>query len=160
MNEQAQQKIGQLIEPEPVTFSFAAPGWTFLLIIFILAITILVMQAYINYRRNRYRREAIAFINNLYANSVEDASWILYKTLETLKRVSFVSYGRKEQAHLFGNQWLVFLEEKNKGQQVFSDKVKVMISQAIYNGKSLNLSAQQLEMLREESINWIKSHHV
>ena len=151
--------IGELIEPSPVSFSFNAPGWYLLLMLFALLLLIAGIRQIIRYRKNKYRREAIALLQTM-AQSHSPNAHKLFKTLEILKRVAIISYGREEQAALNGHSWLAFLGRKNKDKAVFSPDIEEVVLYAVYRGSHIKLSPVDMDLLHEESITWIKSHHV
>ncbi|WP_430817842.1 DUF4381 domain-containing protein [Carboxylicivirga sp. RSCT41] len=159
MQETTINTIGELMEPAPVPFSFEAPGWYILLTLFGLLLIIAVIRQIIRYRKNKYRREAVALLKAL-AQSHSPGAHKLFKTLEILKRVAIHSYGREEQTALNGLSWLTFLERKNKDKAVFSPDIEKVVLDSVYRGSHIKLSPVDMDLLQEESITWIKSHHV
>lgn len=147
------------MEPEAIGFSLAAPGWTILLALLLLILLIYGILRYVRYRKNKYRREALILIQKTMESS-QNANKKLYSIGQTLKQVALVSYGRAEQANLQGILWLDFLALKNKGDKVFSPEVSQLFHQSLYQGRLADISPSALDALHNESINWIKSHHV
>lgn len=151
--------IGELIEPNPVSFSLLTPGWFFICLLFIILLIYIAARQYFKYQRNKYRREAILLINTI-MQSDEKESTKLFKTAETIKRVAFISYDREEQAMLHGLNWLNFLAEKQKNKDFFSPEVKQLLSHSLYRGSQIDKRANNLTLLKNECINWIKKHDV
>lgn len=159
MNESYNHTIGQLIEPEPIGFNFGAPGWIILGIILLIGIFIYGIIRFIRHQRNKYRREALTQIEVVRKSGLE-LPVQLYKAAETIKNVALISYGRKQQAELYGQAWLEFLKEKNKGNKIFSAQVEPLYIQSLYKGKLADITKSDLESFFDESINWIKTHYV
>ena len=64
-SKQVPNELGSLMEPDPLAFSFAMPGWYFLGGLFIL---VLALSSYIGlrkYKRNAYRRNALSQVDEL-----------------------------------------------------------------------------------------------
>ena len=57
MNDQ----FGNIIEPDPVAFSFAAPGWAMLVIAMVVIMIITVAVWLYRYHKNEYRRNEYQF---------------------------------------------------------------------------------------------------
>ncbi len=158
MNELDTNTIGELMEPDPIGFSFAAPGWTMLFVLFLLALAMFALWKLYKYNKNKYRRLALAEISAMDIGQ-EHCSVIIYNTLSLLKRVAITAYGRDNLASIQGLQFLQFLQAKieNPG---FSEESEKIFTKHIYEGNQANVSLEQLELLQIESINWIKMHHV
>ncbi len=158
MNELDTNTIGELMEPDPIGFSLAAPGWTILLVLFLLALTIFALWKLYKYNKNKYRRLALAEMSAIDFEQ-EQYSVIIYNTLSLLKRVAITAYGRDNLASIQGLQFLRFLQTKIKGPG-FSEGSEKIFTKHIYEGNQASVSSEQLELLQIESINWIKMHHV
>lgn len=159
MNQIEVDTIGTLMEPDPVRFSFLAPGWGYLLLLLLLVLAVYGLLIYLRYQKNRYRREAIRLINSI-SESEEPGHLRLYQVAETVKRVSIQTYGRTGLAEVNGKEWMEFLDARSKGRSVFSEDSRKVFSEDLYRGESAGLSASDLKELIKESITWIKVHHV
>ena len=159
MDEPIEMKIGELIEPDPIGFGFGAPGWTILVAILFMGVVVYGIVLLLRYQRNKYRREAITFLQ-LVSSSPDNNNQKLYKLAETLKRVALLSYGRVQQAGLYGTPWLNYLAERNKGKRVFSQDIEVAYIQSLYKGKLAEVNQVELDSMYAEGMYWIKSHHV
>ena len=151
--------IGELIEPEPITFGLGAPGWYMLLGIVVLASLVYLFIAYRTYRRNKYRRVALQMLQTI-KHAGFPSHHYLFRIAEVLKRVSITTYGRGELAPLNGTDWLGFLKNSNRGKSNFSEPVMDLLTRRLYQGEKLSLSDQEMEALYQESIHWIKKHRV
>jgi hypothetical protein len=57
--------IGQLIEPDPIGYSFNTPGWYMVLVLLMLVAIIIGIVQYRKYKKNAYRREAVRKIESI-----------------------------------------------------------------------------------------------
>ena len=159
MQEEQITNIGKLIEPEPIGFSFDAPGWTILLGIIIFILIILAYKKFQEYQKNKYRRFAISSIKSLTSPEFTMEE-IIFKISEILKRVSITSYGRNEIASLNGKDWLEFVSQKNKNKSFFQKKSKAILTGLLYQGKYAEINNDDIQNYKKDSLNWIKKHHV
>ena len=159
MQDNQTKPIGNIIEPEPVLFTFDAPGWTILLVMLLLALILIGVWKYIQYRKNAYRREAIQTLEKTF-NINTPAHQLLFQLSTILKQVSIASYGREEVAALYGEQWLSFLEEKNRNSPLFPPGIRSLFVAGLYQGNQVNIDNQKLQEIRKHSVSWIKNHHV
>lgn len=151
--------IGSLAEPDHIGFSFDAPGWSVLLGLFVLILIWTGIKQYMKYRKNKYRRIAIASVEDVF-NAGLPADKLVFKIAEILKRVSITSFGRAEVAHMNGIRWLEFLTRKNDDKPVFSAPLQKVFSDTLYMGEKASLDDEVYIELKEASLNWIKKHRV
>jgi hypothetical protein len=156
MEENTNNQIGQLMEPDPIAFSFGAPGWYILLAILLLSLLIYLLVWYIRYRKNAYRREAVQNLFSLKESNI-DIHDFKYQLIKILKRVAITSFGRDEVAHLKGLDWLNFIK-KHHPKADFSKLMTSVLVSGIYNKESLEKNHQ--DQLTEEAIQLIKKKYV
>lgn len=157
MNEE--QQIGQLIEPSPIAFSFGAPGWYILLALIFVILGIIALIVFLKHRKRKYRRHAILQLEQL-NNSTYSSTTFLAQTMKTIKRVAITTYGREGLIHLNGIQFLDLLQEKNKGETVFSKEIQKLFLNGLYQSKNFEFTTENKNRLIKESITWIDKHHV
>ncbi|MGB0777597.1 MAG: DUF4381 domain-containing protein [Flavobacteriaceae bacterium] len=129
-------------EPAPVSYSFDTLGWKLLAFTAILVMLFVLYRAVSNYRRNKYRREAIKLLNT--ADSLNQG-------LVILKKVAMRVYGREQVAALYGTPYWVFLDDK-LSVPIWKDKIHEL-NQAVYGS-----SEMKLEFVKPLMIKWIKQH--
>lgn len=151
--------IGSLIEPDPIRFSFGAPGWFILLGLGLISLLIYALVVYLRYRKRRYRREAVHILENLELSKYTPSS-IVVSIAEVLKRVSMISFGRSETATLSGQEWISYLDQKNNGIQVLSENARKLLISYLYHSHFAEVSENELEELRTHTIQWINKHRV
>lgn len=151
--------IGTLIEPDPIAFSFGAPGWYVLLAVLLIVLAILGVRRLMKYRKNKYRRMAMAMIESLFAERI-DTDQLIFKTAELLKRVSMISFGRSQVAALNGSSWLSYMVKHDQSNYEFSPLMNKIYSSYLYQGKGKEMSEEERSAFKNESITWIKKHRV
>ena len=118
MSDYEGRNLPQLIElmhdlarPEAVSWLPQTVGWwvigAWLLVLAFLG----VGYAYLHWRRNRYRREAITLLQAIETGAVAGTSLATAgeKIAVLLKRTALVAYSRAEVASLHGSAWADFL---------------------------------------------------
>ena len=157
MNEE--QQIGSLIEPSPIAFSFGAPGWYMLLALIFIILGIMALIVYLKHRKRKYRRQAIVQLEQLNSSTYSSTTF-LAQTMETIKRVAITTYGREGLIHLNGIQFLDLLQEKNKGEAVFSKEIQKLFLSGLYQSQNIEFTTENKNRLIKECITWIDKHHV
>lgn len=150
--------IGDIVEPDEIQFSFGAPGWYIIILLTILLTITLILINLKNYRKNKYRRDAIKMMNGIMHHKMSHAL-IIYHQVELLKRIALHVYGRSEVAHLTGAKFYEFLQGKSD-EIIFSAKTSMVFTKHLYEGESTTISKDLLHQFHQESIHWIKAHNV
>lgn len=145
--------LGPLMEPDPIKFSFDAPGWYIVAGILLTGMVLLFLKWIRNYFKNAYRRDAI---KNLIALKDQDLNGKIYLSdlLTLLKIVAIKTYGRNKVAHLHGDEWISFLE--THGKNTAFTQYQDVIANAIYSDTSIDQNV--LSNISKLSIKWIKTH--
>ena len=148
--------MGQLIEPDPIGYSFNTPGWTMVFALLILTGIVIAIFQYRKYKKNAYRREAVKQIEALFQEKKEN---LVFEINTVLKIMAIHLFGRKTVAALYGNEWFKFLQSKLKKQPILIEKKMDEYTQALYN-KDYQLNEKTKNELVEFAILWIKNHRV
>ena len=99
----------ELVVPEPVPWLPQTPAW-WVLCGWLLAVAALLIAAIARRRRrNRYRREALASLDAIAAQSQLSAAESARRVAEIIKRAALVAYPRSRVAGLHGRDWARFL---------------------------------------------------
>lgn len=147
--------IGSLIEPVPVQFSLGAPGWYVLGAIVALLILVASVLLYRQYKRNLYRRDALAFLTMQQTNLENDSIRLLYEASILLKRIVMARYGR-EHASITGIAWVNFLNSVCKARP-FDEQDGTWISTVVYSSGS-DVTTESVHAYLEKTRKWIKLH--
>lgn len=148
-------ELGEIIEADPVKFSFETPGWYFLAIIFIIVLLLIMLKLIRNYRSNAYRRQALKKLEQLDTHHAENSEEIhLTRVLTVLKWVAIQAYGRKKVATLHGKSWLKFLDSKIDANPFI--QYELLIKKSIY--QCLPMKSDEFKNFNTISKIWIRKH--
>ncbi|MEZ2445732.1 DUF4381 domain-containing protein [Chitinophaga sp. RCC_12] len=157
--QQPLQQFGDLIEPAPVPFSFHTPGWYVTEVVFIL---LLLMGAYLfaRYRRrNRYRRYALLWLGErmITLHAQQEYMQQIYEADMLMKRIAMKVYGREEVAGLRGNEWVTFLNQRNRRRDQFSAEEGQLLAETLYS-HSKTVDKTETDRFISKTNNWIRYH--
>lgn len=145
--------IGQLIEPTPVGFSFDAPGWYVLIAgAILLVITILLFQ-WRKYVKNKFRRDALVFIQNL-EDQIKNPGELVNEVNILMKRMAIRFSPREKVAFIPDESWRIFLNQSAK-REVFTPAA-IEVLKEVYSG---TIPADRVKDFVARSKKWIKIHH-
>jgi hypothetical protein len=154
--------LADIVEPEAVSFSLVTVGWKLLAGVLILALFAAGLAAYRRYRRNRYRREALAELKALSA-AVTQAGPGRVEALRAvpvlLRRVALTADDRAAVASLSGDMWLDYLDARYPGNGFGTGPGREV--EAVGYLPEPNVAAldpNAVEALIREVRSWIESH--
>ena len=140
------QNLHDIVVPPPVPFWPPAPGWILLLGLFIMLVAFLLVRAVIRYRRNAYRRAALAELR-LAAAGPEPLPIIA----ALLKRTALAAFRREQVASLTGAAWVSWLART--GGRAVPAAVEAALKQGLYGGAATDPKA-----LTDFAAGWIRRH--
>lgn len=157
-------QLKELTLPAPVSYSPQTWGWWFLLAILFLAAAIIGTRRLIQWRRDRYRREALARLEQLRTHS--DELHALRELPGLLKRVALSMQGQKSlissaaAAALGNSEWQTFLQAHVD--QQLPDEFAQQLATLAYapDATLLALSAPRRDALFDTCKLWVERHHV
>ena len=141
--------------PDPVSWWPPAPGW-WLLMLALLALTAWgALRLLRHLRRNRYRRTALAELDQAYARHRDGAAATQYAAAAALilRRAALARYPRAEVAALTGEQWLAFLD-RSGGAGAFAGETGRALLRAAYQ-PSARCDAAALHGICRD---WLRRH--
>lgn len=145
--------IGPILEPDPVLFTFETIGWKIVGIVLLIVAIVLFYKWLKLYQKNKYRREAVQKLKLIETQKAESQYKINQLNI-ILKQVAIITFGREKVAQLYGNDWFVFLDSKNKKSEFA--KYSVNFSDAIYNDKEVDETT--LKSIYKITKTWINEH--
>ncbi|MGC4016472.1 MAG: DUF4381 domain-containing protein [Luteolibacter sp.] len=95
-------RLHDLVAPPPAPWWPPTPGWSIVLAIAAIALLAWLLNAFIRWQANRYRREALALLDD---PGTPPREWSAI-----LKRAALVAWPRADVASLTGPEWLSFLD--------------------------------------------------
>lgn len=110
-------QLNPLREPAAIGWWPLAPGWWLLIALVLIAAGVLAWRLTLRYRRNAYRRQAIAELQAIRSRweSDGDDSLCLTQTNALLKAVALHAFPRRDIASVSGEQWRDFLNNSSSG---------------------------------------------
>lgn len=151
-----QLELGEILEVEPIPFTFDTLGWKIVAIALLLLLAHFIYKFYLKYKSNQYRREAVIEIESLNVDSELTESAFITQSILVLKRIAMQTFSRQEVASLNGEAWLSFLDKKVTG--VNFRKYAKEIEEAVYKDKFNPSSNYNKTEFYTMSIKWIKNH--
>ena len=103
--------LHDIVRPDPVAWTPQTIGWTIVGAWLLVAILLIAWNRIRKWRRNRYRREALAMLNRIGAQADASSSAVAGQVALLIKRTALVAYPRAEVANLYGSQWATFLRQ-------------------------------------------------
>lgn len=99
-----------LVEPDPVAWTPQTVGWLVAALWLAAMVLLVSRRAYLSWRRNRYRRAALAELKTIKARA-EQGEPAAAPLAALLKRTALAAYPRREVASLYGAEWARFLRQ-------------------------------------------------
>ena len=156
MNDPASlQNLNDLAVPPPVPAWPPAPGWYLVMAIVLLLLAWALRRAWLQHRRNRYRRQALLELSRLGpAGEGGDAR----RLPELLKRAALSAWPRPEVAALSGADWHKFLDRTATTDR-FSNGAGATLDRVAYGDEEAVTNADWRE-LKSAAAYWLKRHRV
>lgn len=147
------EMVGDILEPDPLPFTFETIGWKVLSVVLLLVVSILFYKWLKLYQKNKYRRAAIKKLKLIEVNNSQSQYEINQLNI-ILKQVAMVTFGRELVAELYGNEWLLFLDSKFEKSDFI--KYESNFSDAIYSNKGVDDT--RLKSIYKLTKTWINEH--
>jgi hypothetical protein len=144
---QALEGLNDIVVPEPVSLLPQAPGWIALGVFIIALLVTIAVLAWRRYRRNAYRREALALVESTALDSLP----------ALVKRVALAAAPRAEVASLTGDDWLAFLDRTYGGDGFTNGPGRAL---AALSFQPAALDQRSSAALRQLVATWIRKHRV
>jgi hypothetical protein len=141
--------LRDLAMPEPIPWWPPAPVWYFVIAFLAAVLLVIATRVLIRYRRNAYRRAALAELRELDPGEAAELPALL-------KRTALVAYPRRDIASLNGQSWLEFLD-RTAGNTAFSQTHGAALLDLAYRPGTV-LDAKQFRELSVAARHWIRSH--
>ena len=140
-----------LVMPEPLEWLPQTPGWWIVLGWFLAVLLLLAGQFARRRQRNRYRRDALAQLRSIAAQTEFGPAEAAQHIAALLKRTALAAYPRKDVAALYGRDWAQFLRESSGNDPQVADAAD-MLAAAAYRP-----DADGADLARPAS-RWIRLH--
>lgn len=148
--------IGNLIEPEPIGYSFNTPGWYIVFGVLLIIVLVLGFIQYRKYKKDAYRRNAIKQLEFIIQ---QNSSNVIYEINALLKVTALQLFERRKVASLVGEEWFRFLNSTMISGNSMAEKEFEKFTMALYNPKE-QLGNEAMNELKDFAILWIKNHRI
>jgi len=145
--------LHDIIAPDAIGFFPLAPGWYIVLLLFLTLLFHLAWKRYKLYKKEQYKRDALAELSGLREQSKMNS----IRLLSLAKRVAISAYERENIAKLSEDAWWDFMQTHSKAK--ISTELRKNIHTLLYEEDANvydNLHAHVLNVVSE----WIKTHKV
>ncbi len=151
--------LGQFIEPSPVRFYPSAPGWHVLAGIILLMLAGIVVFAFHRYRKNRYRRFALRWLEQEEQKYIANKEYdqLIYIANLLAKQICTHLTGNNQALILRGSDWLTYLSQTCPTLSFSSSEEEIL--KALYESPT-GLSQQQAVDFSDKIKHWIKKHRI
>jgi hypothetical protein len=143
-------KLRNIVLPPPVSFWPPAPGWWIVGAALAGAALILLMQGFLRYRRNAYRRQALHELDAI--GPPRNAARAQHISA-VLKRTALVAFPRRDVARLSGASWLAFLDRTGRTDAFSNGPGRMLPSFALGA-----VPTADGEAILREAQRWIRRH--
>lgn len=143
-------RLADIVTLPPVPWWPMAPGWQIVIVLLFVSACAVTLVLWSSYRRNAYRRLAIAELARVGRDSMT-----LTRITGILKRTALVTMPRRSVAALSGEHWLQWLEQASPG-VIFSARSRQLLAQQLYRSEVPdNNSIDELVVTAHA---WIRHH--
>lgn len=104
-------------------------GWTIVAAWTVTVVVLAAIHGLLRWRRNRYRREAIAYLRRIEERAATDTA-VVEEVGALLKRTAITAYSRERVAPLYGHAWAGFLQETARDDAVVAAAASQLASVA------------------------------
>jgi hypothetical protein len=151
------EQLQELPLPAAISYSPQTWGWWVLLVIGILLVSAVSLLKFRRWRRDRYRREALARLDQIEHSSDDSA---LREVPELLKRVALSMPQRPDVGSLSGQAWQDFLQRNTAIALPEDFATRLAILAYAPDAVLTSLDAQKRKELLSLTRQWVESHHV
>jgi hypothetical protein len=150
--------IEEIHFPEPIPWWPEAPGWYGVGVLLLLWICNILVTCLHRWRRNRYRRVALAHLAQLEERINSNPVDAVSPLPELLKATALKAYPREVVAQLTGENWLNFLDAQYNGPTFHDDLGRQLISIAYQPVEKWTIDAGTARSLIERVQGWLRHH--
>jgi hypothetical protein len=150
--------MDEIVVPAPIAWWPQTIGWQ------LLGLGLALWAIYRAYRaaqtwwRNRYRRSALARLDQLLLQAGAEPGAVLPALPKLLKATALQAYPRGDVAALSGSAWLAFLDDHYPGPKFNAEPGKKLLSIAYRAESSWQVSNEDAAQLIAMTRQWLRQH--
>lgn len=140
-----------LVRPEPIAWTPQTIAWAVVAVWLAAVVGLIIWSRIQHWRRNAYRREALAELRRIAGQQELDQQTLAYAVAMLLKRTALAAFERDEVADLYGKDWAEFLRRSSGNDKLVDRNAKALGAAAyskVANGHELLAPARR----------WIEVH--
>ncbi len=137
-----------IIEPELIPYTFNTLGWYILFALMVIIVLLILMMLWVRWKKNKYRRDAVLFVQNCQSEHV------VLEINRLMKLTALRLWNREKLASLQGIKWYEFLNSTMNNAYADTHLFEQM-AQANYSSKC---DDEITRAFKEFSIIWFKKH--
>ncbi len=141
------KNLHDIITPQPVPWWPPAPGWYVVLSLLIIFLFFLIIRGILRYRKNAYRRAALAVLEKT-GEGPDKLAFIA----ALLKRTALAAYPREQVASMAGKAWVRWLSETS------GLDVPAPVREALQHGVYGAAPVTDTQALTDFASKWIRRH--
>ncbi|RHW76985.1 DUF4381 domain-containing protein [Colwellia sp. RSH04] len=146
------EKIVEPPPPEAISWLPQTIGWKITFVILFFYLCFKVIAEYKKYKRNAYRRNALAWLKQYQS----DEEWYYRQLPVLLRKTAITAYDRTKITSLTGSDWDSWLDSQCK-ETDFTASCSMVLHQLAF-APEFNLSSQEKQILLQHVSTWIKHH--
>ena len=151
--------LKELVEtqaPEVISWWPQTLAWKLILVLVIMFTLSKIYKLYVNYQRNAYRRDAIAWITKLPSYSANSPEAAFRQLPALLRHTAIMGYGREKVSLLSNEAWESWLDEQCSRSE-FSSKYSKLLHQLAY-APTIDIPPLEMQNLVKQITLWVKFH--
>lgn len=145
--------FAEVVSPHAISWLPQTAGWAWLGAALLVLLLRYFFKRVQHWHQNRYRREAVARLDQL-TDSPDHETWLI--ELNTLlKLTALAAYSRAQVARLSGHEWVEFLN-RHCATPPFSAELGRCLALGTYTGTTVTATTRQ--QLLAAARNWVQTH--
>ena len=147
----ALKEFEEVALPETISFFPATQFWVWITGFASLVLLLYLVNRYTSWKRNKYRREALALLATIRSSSSTEAP--ISRLPALLKQIAMRAYGREKVAALYGAEWISFLNSNCQDSPFDKTSGDRLLALAYQPNRPVESSA-----LLAATEHWIRNH--
>jgi len=156
------ENLHDIVTPALPSWFPLAPGWYAVALALVFIGGWFATARYIHWRRNTYRRQALADLARISQSLKDSATYATYlpQLPQLVKRAAIAAYGRRTVAAFHGEPWLTFLNKK-VNREIFNGEAGQLLLACSWQpaARLAAFSPAEIKTLQKVVRKWLINHH-
>ncbi len=150
------KELVETASPEAISWLPQTPGWLAVALVLLFILSRAAYRKLIDYKRNAYRRDALAWIEQLPTYREDNVATGYRQIPALIKTAALHHFSRIEVNNVKDDEWEVWLDEHCQNSR-FRETCPHLLRQ-LAHAPRLDISKQQMQTLLLQTENWIANH--